>query len=73
MKIDEHGNITLTPEEAGNIADFIDNTLDRHWDHHTDHYICEGVSWEDGKRRMNPEMYDFREKMIELSLTVDHG
>ena len=70
MKIDENGNIILTPEEAGDIADFIDHTLDRQWDHHTDHYICEGVSWEAGKRRMNPEMYDFRENLQNLLLSA---
>lgn len=67
MKIDENGNLILTPEEVGDIVDFIDHTLDRQWDHYTDRYICEGVSWEDGKRRMNPEMYDFRERMIVTS------
>ncbi len=65
MKRDENGNFIFTEEEASDIADFIDNTLDREWDHHTDRYICSD-KLEDGKRRMNPHMYEFREKMLKL-------
>lgn len=67
MKLDENGNIILTLEEANEIMDFIDTTLWREWDHYTYHYICtEDV--ETGKRRMNKEMYDFRERMLDTIL-----
>lgn len=54
--------IALTQEELDNIRSFIDNSLDREWDRHTDIFICEDP-WEAGKRRMNPEMYDMAEQM----------
>ena len=65
MKLDENGNIILTPEEADEIMDFIDTTLWREWDHYTDRYICTDDE-ETGKRRMNKEMYDFRERMLDM-------
>ena len=57
-----NGNIVLTPEEAQDIVDFIDLALDTDWDRYTDTYICND-SWEDGKRRMNPKMYEFKEQL----------
>ena len=57
-----NGNIVLTPDEAQDIVDFIDQALDTDWDRYTDIYICND-SWEDGKRRMNPEMYKFKEQL----------
>ena len=55
--------IVVTQEELDNIREFIDRKLDSDWDHHTDHYIC-SESWEDGKRRMDPEMYDMAKQMV---------
>lgn len=60
-RIDDN-TIALTQEELDNIRSFIDNSLDREWDRYTDTFICTD-KWEDGKRRMNPEMYDMAEKM----------
>lgn len=57
--------IALTQEELDNIRWFIDNSLDREWDRYTDTYICSD-SWEDGKRRMNPEMYAMAEQMEKI-------
>ncbi len=61
-RIDEN-SIKITNEELRDIADFIRNSLDRYWDHYTDTYCMKGISWEDGMRRMNPEMYDLAAKM----------
>ena len=55
--------IALTQEELDNIRWFIDNSLDREWDRYTDTYICSDP-WEDGKRRMDPEMYDMAQQMM---------
>ena len=57
--------IALTQGELDNIRWFIDNSLDREWDRYTDTYICSD-SWEDGKRRMNPEMYAMAEQMQQI-------
>lgn len=57
--------IALTQEELDNIRWFIDNSLDREWDRYTDTYICSDPS-EDGKRRMNPEMYAMAEQMEKI-------
>lgn len=57
--------IVLTQEELDNIRDFIDNALESDWDHYTNTFICTD-SWEDGKRRMNPQMYDLAQKMMTL-------
>lgn len=65
MKLDENGNIILTPEEANEIMDFIDTTLWREWYRYTNHYICSDDE-EPGKRRINKEMYDFRERMMDM-------
>lgn len=62
QRIDDN-TIALTNEELENIREFIDRSLDSSWDHYTDTYICK-ESWEDGKRRMNPEMYDLAQKML---------
>lgn len=66
MKRLEDGTISLTQDEIDNIRTFIDSALDRDWDHHTDHYICENTTWEQGKRRMDPEMYDMAEQLGSL-------
>ena len=57
-----NGNIVLTPDEAQDIVDFIDQSLDTDWDRYTDNFICKD-SWEDGKRQMNPKMYKFKEQL----------
>ena len=57
-----NGCIVLTPEEAQDIVDFIDDSLDSAWDRYTDTYIC-NESWEDGKRQMDPKMYEFKEQL----------
>lgn len=56
------GRIVLTSDEARYIVDFIDQSLDTDWDRYTDNFICKD-SWEDGKRQMNPKMYDFKEQL----------
>lgn len=55
--------IVLTQEELDNIREFIDRSLDHRWDDYTNTYICRD-SWEDGKRRMDPEMYDMAQQMM---------
>lgn len=55
----------ITKEEARDIVEFIDNSLDSAWDRYTDLYIMSGVSWEEGKRRMNPDMYDLMNTLKE--------
>lgn len=54
----------LTKEEVQDIIDFIDSSLNREWDRYTDQFICTD-KWEDGKRRMNPEMYALMETLQE--------
>lgn len=61
MKRIDENTIQITQEELDMIQNFINNSLDQKWNRYTDHYICEGETWEEGKRRMNPEMYDFAE------------
>lgn len=59
----EDGSLTLTAEEADMIEYFIDRSLDSAWDRYTSNYICEGVSLEDGMRRMDSDLYDIMEEM----------
>ena len=61
----DDGRITITSDEANQIHEFIRSTLDRQWDRYTDHYICSD-EWEDGMRRMDPDMYDFATKLNSL-------
>lgn len=49
--------IQITQEELTTLEFFIDETLDRMWDSYTDKYICTD-SWEEGKRQMNPTLYN---------------
>lgn len=58
--------IILTQSEIDDIRDFIDSSLDRAWDQYTDNHLCPGVSWEDGKRRMNSDMYDFMKNLYNV-------
>ena len=62
MMRNSEGMIELTDSEAQDIADFIRRSLDRAWDRHTDTFICT-ESWEDGMRRMDPEMYDLADAL----------
>ena len=55
--------ITIKSSQLQELLDFVDRSLERQWDHHTDHHICSD-SWEDGKRRMDPTIYDLREELI---------
>lgn len=61
IRIDEN-TVSLSNEELESIRSFIDRSLESDWDHHTNIYICSD-NYEDGKRRMDPEMYDLAEKM----------
>lgn len=61
IRIDEN-TVSLSNEELESIRSFIDRSFESDWDRHTDHYICTD-NYEDGKRRMDPEMYDLAEKM----------
>lgn len=62
-KIDDN-TLQFTRQELADIYNFIDSSLDRAWDAHTSNYICED-SWEDGKRRMNPQAYDLAQEMCQ--------
>jgi hypothetical protein len=61
-RIDDN-TVALTQEELDNIREFIDSSLDHEWDRYTDIFICTD-KWEDGKRSMNPEMYDMSQQML---------
>ena len=50
-------------EELNDIKEFIRHSLDMSWDQYTDIYCMQGISWEDGMRRMNSGMYDLAAKM----------
>ena len=65
MKRNQDHTITFSEEEISNMYEFIRNSLDSQWDRYTDNFICTG-KWEDGMRRMNPEMYDFAEKLMSI-------
>ncbi len=54
--------IEIERQELEDILHFIDSSLDREFERYTDIYIC-SLPWEDGKRKMNPEIYDLREKL----------
>lgn len=58
MKRQQDGTIALTQEEIDDLTSFITSSLHRAWDQHTNTFICENTSWEDGMRRMDPRMYD---------------
>ena len=47
----------VTLDELDQILEFIDYTLHREFDQYLDHVICK-CPWEEGKRRMNPQIYD---------------
>lgn len=55
--------IKIDREKLETLLDFIDRALSRQWDHHTDMYLCPDVSWENGKRSMDPDMYDLAEEL----------
>ena len=65
MHKNEDGSLTISAETAEAIMDFIERTLDRAWHRHTDHYYGYTENWFEGMRRMDPEMYDLRELMME--------
>lgn len=54
--------IEIERQELEDILQFIDSSLNREFERYTDNYIC-GLPWEDGKRKMNPRIYDLREKL----------
>lgn len=62
MKRISKNKIEITQEELSSIQAFIELALDRDWDRHTNTYICT-CSWEEGKRKMDPEMYDLAAQM----------
>lgn len=59
--------IQITKQEAEAIVCFIRQALSREWDSYTDRYIC-SVPEEVGMRRMDPDMYDWAER---LQLIID--
>ena len=63
MKRNDAGEIIITDQEAEAIKEFIRSSLYRAWDRYTDNVICEGTSWEDGMRQMDPEMYDIADQL----------
>ena len=62
MKRIDDDTIALTQSELNDIRDFIWYSLELKWDRYTDKFICSDTL-EDGMRRMNPEMYDFANKI----------
>ena len=63
-RVDEN-TIQITQEELNTLEFFIDNALDKMWDHYTDNYIC-NCSWEEGKRKMNSILYDMMTQMRDI-------
>lgn len=47
----------MSSEDIKEIIWFIRSCLEREWDNYTNIYICND-RYEDGVRRMDPEMYD---------------
>lgn len=62
QRIDEN-TVAVTNAEAATLAAFIMHTLDRAWDTHTDTFICSDTSWQQGMRRMDPELYDLAQQL----------
>lgn len=67
MKRIDENTFALSKEEFERIESFIEASLDASWDRYTDQYICEDT-WEDGMKRMNPEMFDMMKRMQELRM-----
>lgn len=65
MRLLNTNEVAITKEELQDLCDFIDGSLERDWDRHTDNFICEDPI-EVGKSRMNPVMYAMCQKMQEL-------
>lgn len=65
MKRIDDNTIALSQDELTDLRHFIDSMLDREWDIYTDTFICKD-SWEEGKRRMNPKMYDMAQEMTTI-------
>lgn len=63
MKNNMSDKIDIDRKELEDILQFIDSSLNREFERYTDNYICGGLSWEDGRRKMNPRIYDLREKL----------
>ena len=63
MKRIDENTVAISQEELESLREFIDNSLGSDWNHYTNQFIC-SESWEDGKRRMNPEMYDMAQAML---------
>ena len=73
MKRINENTIELTQGEIDSLAQFIEESLDAAWaaardaawDNYTHTYCRQAISWREGMKRMNPEMY----KMME---TIDN-
>ena len=65
MKRISDDEISLSQDEINDIYELIRDTLYREWDHYTDHFICSDPL-EEGMRRMNPEMYEFANKLMSI-------
>lgn len=63
MKRIDEDTISISQAELNKIQSFIDTALDSDWDQHTDKYYGYKETWEEGKRKMNPEMYDLAQEM----------
>ena len=63
IKKNKSGSLTISADTALRLADFIDYQLDCAWDHYTDRYICPNTTWEEGKRRMDPDAYELMEQL----------
>lgn len=66
MKRIDKDTIQLPQCEIDRICDFIRSHLADEWNRYTEHYICPNISFEDGVRRMDPEMYDMVTKLQSL-------
>jgi len=64
QRVDEN-TIQITQEELTTLEFFIDEALDRMWDHYTDQHICTD-SWEEGKQQMNPQLYAMAIQMRDI-------
>lgn len=62
MKRIDEDTVAVTNDEIENLRSFIWNKLYNEWDQYTNNIICSDTT-EGGMRRMDPEMYDFMNKL----------
>ena len=62
MKRIDEDTVAVTNDEIENLRSFIWNKLYNEWDQYTNNIICSDTT-EGAMHRMDPEMYDFMNKL----------